>query len=98
MQIFENNKLNFQKIEKDLEKKGYSILESKVHKKICDESTGTSYLHHLISFSNKFALYGNDHVLPHCLYTWRSCVRAQSPLKSDVRSPFVLSSVVTTYH
>lgn len=37
MQIFENNKLNFQKIEKDLEKKGYSILESKVNKKICDK-------------------------------------------------------------
>ena len=37
MSIFRNNKINIFKIKKDLEKKGYSILNSRINDKLCDQ-------------------------------------------------------------
>ena len=37
MPIFQNNKINILKINKELRKKGYSILNSKIDEKLCDQ-------------------------------------------------------------
>tara|TARA_A100001011_G_scaffold373606_1_gene433219 strand:+ start:128 stop:355 length:228 start_codon:yes stop_codon:yes gene_type:complete len=36
MPIFTNTKLNFFKIKKELDKKGFSVLESRLDEKLCD--------------------------------------------------------------